>query len=221
MQTAAYVTQNTLGSIATGVQLLVEAQQCNVPPTIQVDGTASVQHLEQNNRVRLGLSRHIEDETQSQAVGVRDHTVTRTQCSKSAPVVYVGRYSDPSSHRTHEDLPRSIYRGTCQAWCSCRCHRSFRSHLMTGDMSPLGFLFMCLYGGKYSLQACDEPRCLKKQDLTLKMAYIFPPWLLAQAVCLMFIISCMGKPKFTPRWSAAFPGDAKIFIFTIDGDLEG
>ena len=31
----------------------------------------------------------------------------------------------------------------------------------------------------------------------------------------------MGKPKFTPRWSAAFPGDAKIFTFTIDRDLEG
>lgn len=221
MQTAAYATQNALGSIATGVQLLVEAQQKNITPTIQVDGTAAVQHLERNNRVQSGISRQIEDETRCQAVGVQDHTATRTQCPDWAPVAYGARYSDSPSDSSRGNLPRSIYRGTCQAWCSCRCHRRFRSHLMTGDTSPLGFLFMCLSGGKYSLQACDEPRCLRKQNLTMKMAYVFPPWLLAQAICLMFTISCLGKPKFTPRWSATFSGDAKIFTFAIDGDLEG
>ena len=35
-------------------------------------------------------------------------------------------------------------------------------------MSALGFLFMCLSGGRYSLQSCDEPQCLRKQDLRAK-----------------------------------------------------
>ncbi|KAK3173114.1 hypothetical protein OEA41_006443 [Lepraria neglecta] len=43
----------------------------------------------------------------------------------------------------------------------------------------------------------------------------------AQALCFVFTLSSLSKPKFTPRWSATLPGDAKVFTFAIEGDLEG
>jgi hypothetical protein len=37
----------------------------------------------------------------------------------------------------------------------------------------------------------------------------------------MFTFTQSSGPKFTPRWSGTFSGDAKIFMLTIDGDLDG
>lgn len=158
---------------------------------------------------------------QSQALTVKDSSTRISLNPTSPPGLQTTNGKDILPPNGGADFLKNMYRGSCQAWCSCRCHHKLRCHSRAGTMSPLGFLFMCLSGGRYSLQSCNEPRCLRKQELKMKLAFVFPPWLLAQAICFMLTISCLGTPKFTPRWSATFSGDAKVFTCAIEGDLDG
>ena len=219
MQATVLASQQVLRDISTGVQVLLQAQRQNTFDNVPINAD-----VESTPDTLLCLPVKKEDGNQfkdlaSDALG----TTGLAQRPLSYPESYevIHGHAEPVGPLYNQELSRNIYRGTCRAWCSCRCHRKLRCHAMANGISPLGFLFMLLSGGRYSLQACNEPRCLRKQDLKMTLAYCFPPWLLAQAVCLMFTLSSLGKPTFTPRWSATLPGDAKVFTCAIEGDLEG
>ena len=200
VQATVLASQSTLSGIATDIRLLMEAQQPGRVTTLSPD--VNVEPVLHSNHSSIGVrqpSRQRGGSPPSQAMVIRD----------TSPVHALSQVSDVTLYRTGDSntLPSVgsssesfiTYRGSCRSWCSCKCHRMFRSHSMTSTISALGFLFMCLSGGRYSLQSCDEPQCLRKQDLRMRLAYVFPPWLLAQALCVIFTISCLGKPKFTPR----------------------
>ena len=137
--------------------------------------------------------------TQAQFVVIQETRPAHALHPVLDPAVYRTRNSDTLSPVGSCSNSSIVYRGSCRSWCSCKCHQMSRFSSMSSTMSALGFLFMCLSGSRYSLHSCDEPQCLRKQDLRMRLAYIFPPWLLAQALCVIFAISCLGKPKFTPR----------------------
>lgn len=219
IQVAMLASQQTLFDILAAVQVLVQAQQRDIGKDLPTSGG-----VESIPDTQLGLPVKGEDGIRSQDPFSRDPgTMGLVQRTPQYPRSYKVAHdrNEPVVPMYNKDFSSNLYRGSCREWCSCRCHRRLRCDAMACGISPLGFLSMLLSCGRYSLQACNEPRCLRRQDLKATLAYCFPPWLLAQAVCFMFTFSSLGKPKFTPRWSATLPGDAKVFTFAIEGDLEG
>lgn len=215
--------QNDVRDIAAGVTFLVEAQRASIVAASSLLNTQSSSPLPwEGQPVYPG---------QAEPTTVAQQAVHSGAMTVRA-VVPDGRLQSQrsdqwaSSNTTTvspiaSDSLKSLYKGSCRAWCSCRCHRQIRGHAMAGNISVVGFLFICLSGGRYNFQTCNEPRCQRKQGLTFRLDYVFPAWLLARAVYLIFTFSQLSGPKFTPRWSGTFSGDAKIFMLTIDGDLDG
>ena len=215
VQATVQASQSAILDIANNIQRLLEAQQAKEVATL-----SPISHFDHSPTGVQQTSGQI-GSTQSHAMIIQDTRPVHTLSLVLDPVIYRTRNSDALSPVGSCGDSSIGYRGSCRSWCSCKCHQKFRFHSMSSTMSALGLLFMCLSGGRYSLQSCDEPQCLRKQDLRMRLAYVFPPWLLAQALCVIFTISCLGRPKFTPRWCGTFSGDAKIFTFAIEGDLEG
>ena len=222
VQAMVLATQSTLSAMATNIRLLIEAQQAErvtiLSPNVDVE---PVLHFDQGSTGVQQPSGQRGGSPPSQAMVIRDTRPVHALSPVSDVALYRTRNSNTLPSVGSSSDSSITYRGSCRSWCSCKCHRMFRSHSMTSAISALGFLFMCLSGGRYSLQNCNEPQCLRKQDLRMRLAYVFPPWLLAQALCVIFTISYLGKPRFTPRWCGTFSGNAKIFTFAIEGDLQG
>lgn len=222
VQATVQASQSTILGIATNVQLLLKAQQprkvTKPSPNVDVEPVSHFNHGSTGVRQPSGQRG---ESTHTQVMVIQNTRPAHALSPVLDPTVYRTKNSDTLFPVELGSESSIVYRGTCRSWCSCKCHQMLRFNSMSSTMSALGFLFMCLSGGRYSLQSCDEPRCLRKQDLRMRLAYVFPPWLLAQALCVIFTISCLGKPKFTPRWCGTFSGDAKIFTFAIEGDLEG
>ena len=94
----------------------------------------------------------------------------------------------------------SLYAGSCISWCPCRCHRQHYQMIAAGASSLLGIFFICLSGGRFTLLSCNNTRCKRKQPLTLKMAFVFPPWLLSWAFYLVLSMQSLSeKPRFQKR----------------------
>jgi hypothetical protein len=215
--------QKDVKNIAAGVAFLVEAQRASIVADPSLLHTNSSRALVSDSRPV-----HV---TQAEPTAVAEPAVLSRAVTIRPPVPDGGlRSRHPTQWASSNTLGvapiapgtlKNLYRGSCRSWCSCRCHRQVRGHAIVGNISLLGLLFICLSGGRYSFQTCNEPQCQRKQDLTFRMDYIFPAWLLARAVYLIFTFTKLSGPKFTPRWSGTFSGDAKIFMLTIDGDLDG
>jgi hypothetical protein len=215
--------QNDVKNIAAGVAFLVEAHRAGAVAASSLLNPNSSHALVSDHRPVLA--------TQVEPMTVAEPSLLSPAMAIPPPVPdgglpsrYLAQWASPNTATVAPITPstlKNLYRGSCRPWCSCRCHRQVRGHAMAGNISLLGFLFICLSGGRYSFQTCNEPQCQRKQDLTFRMDYVFPAWLLAQAVYLIFTFTQSSGPKFTPRWSGTFSGDAKIFMLTIDGDLDG
>lgn len=241
LQAAVQTSNTALREIATGVQMLVESQHYKPaemrskernttvipPPILEGDFQESGSALLPNSGIVSTFNppshstyKHM-NLPQYPISTFADNTTKKTLNSAISPGRQNTNGQDIVVPNGSANSVENMYRGSCQIWCSCRCHQKLSCHSKAGVMSILGFLFMCLSVGRYAWQSCDEPLCFRRQELKMKVAFVFPPWLLAHAMCFMLTISSLGTPKFTPRWSATFSGDAKIFTCAIEGDLDG
>lgn len=157
--------QNDVRNIAAGVTFLVEAQCASIV------AASSLLNTQSSSTLPL--------EGQPVHLGQAEPTTVAQKAMHSGPmtvraVVPDGRLQSQrpdqwaSSNTTTvspiaSDSLKSLYKGSCRAWCSCRCHRQIRGHAMAGNISVVGFLFICLSGGRYNFQTCNEPRCQRKQ----------------------------------------------------------
>jgi hypothetical protein len=217
------IMQNELRNITAGVAFLVEAHRASIVAASSLLNSNSSGALVSDNQPVLETQVEptvvAEPSMQSPTMAIRP-TIPDGGLRSRHPAQWARSNTVTVAPMAPSTL-KNFYRGSCRPWCSCRCHRQVRGHAMAGNISLLGFLFICLSGGRYSFQTCNEPQCQRKQDLTFRMDYVFPAWLLARAVYLIFTFTQSCGPKFTPRWSGTFSGDAKIFMLAIDGDLDG
>lgn len=158
-------------------------------------------------------------------------SVSRIEESQAA-LTMIGRSAAISSTSTRTltfVLERS--RSVCPAVCQCKCHSHAPQQFKFQRESFLGSLFVGYCAAPGEDARCDSDDCWNRPRMSLKVAYLFPTWLLNYAVYAFFEHSKTEGPSYgitfrrrTP-WStsdlfqAAYSGDAVGLKRAVRGGL--
>ena len=107
--------------------------------------------------------------------------------------------------------------------CLCHCHRHGRSTKRTPRILNrfFGILFIGYLGVPYINEPCDDADCAQRSESDIRLVYLFPAWLLARALVLLFKTSPARGPELNIHLPRIISNSSRIFIYAVEGDING
>ena len=110
----------------------------------------------------------------------------------------------------------------CEPLCICSCHHHVHHRSPSLLDSVVGRLFLGYSGLPYLLQKCDTEACQKLPTKIAYLKYVFPSWLLEQALQMTVLLSKSRGPELVIRLVRVRPQSSSIFIMNMaEGDYVG
>ena len=117
-------------------------------------------------------------------------------------------------------LSAPVYSSSCAIECKCLCHVRTKVSYRALNLF-LGSLFVGYNGIPFITPKCDDPHCRQRADLVTLITYVFPPWLLARALCIALKWSPHIGPELNIRVARVVSETSAIFSRATLGDVEG
>ena len=106
--------------------------------------------------------------------------------------------------------------------CSCHCHRRSRPTKRTPKILErfIGTLFIGYLGIPYVNAPCDDSDCAQRSGSDIRLAYIFPAWVLARALILSLKLLPAYGPELNVRMPRIVSNSSRLFRCATDGDVD-
>ena len=105
----------------------------------------------------------------------------------------------------------------CERLCICSCHHHGHYRSPPFLDSVVGCLFLGYSGSPCLSQKCDTEACRKLSAKMTFLKYVFPSWLLEQAVQMKFLLSKPKGPEVVIRCLKVRPITSSIFQMNMKG----
>ena len=123
-----------------------------------------------------------------------------------------------NSVRSH---PLANRRSSCEVWCSCVCHPTRYIRSPPGVGLLFGSMFIGYSGFPYWNGRCNSRKCRRQSNPLVKVNYYLPQWLLERAIHFAVSLTYMNGPQISLSMPRVIDGNADIFSFAVQGDLNG
>jgi hypothetical protein len=155
----------------------------------------------------------------NEAINDSHHAVERYSLASKASTTQLAIVR--SAQKDHFDLLRvQTSKSNCPRWCNCICHKPGQLGFPRGLGAVLGALSVEYTNMPFITQPCNQKMCRPRRELSTRITYQFPNWLLMRAVSLL-ISSTSAGPELLLKTLRVLPPDAEIFRLVTTGDLEG
>ena len=108
---------------------------------------------------------------------------------------------------------------SCQ--CNCHCHRRPTKRTPKALDRFIGILFVGYFGLPYVNEPCDDTDCAQRSGFNIRLAYIFPTWLLTRALVFLLNYSPVRGPELNIRVPRIVSNNSRILTCAINGDVDG
>ena len=107
--------------------------------------------------------------------------------------------------------------------CPCSCHNGNRPTKRTPTILNrfIGVLFIGYLGVPYVNEPCNDPYCGQRCGSEIRLAYLFPAWLLARTLTILFKLSPARGPEFNIRLPRTISNTSRIITCAIKGNVDG
>ena len=128
--------------------------------------------------------------------------------------------NNPENPSSTVEVRTSILARSCAPLCKCACHESFRLRSPNFLDCILGRVFVGYSATPSTLQACDKQYCVRSLPGS-SIIYYFPQWFLTRVVYITMASVCVDGPTASLKVRRTVPSHAKVFIMTMENDLDG
>ena len=106
--------------------------------------------------------------------------------------------------------------------CPCHCHRRGRPTKRSPKVLDrfIGTLFIGYLGIPYVNAPCDDSDCAQRSGSDIRLAYIFPAWLLARALVILLKLLPAYGPELNIRIPRVVSNSSRLFSCATSGDVD-
>lgn len=100
------------------------------------------------------------------------------------------------------------YSPVCRQWCSCCCHRKRVFRGPSALEIAVGSFFVGYTGSLVRRQPCDDNKCLRRTNQSIRITYCFPSWCVCRAVTLS-----ISGPKISLTALRIVPTNSPVMVY--------